>query len=493
MKKNVAVSILFTLLFSLIAGLQTVEMTKAQPRTIVVPTDYSTIQQAINAANNGDNVFVKKGMYNEDLTITKALSLVGENKDSTIIVGSGNTACLIQSDNVNVTGFTFKRLSTMRWYYDIHLLNVKYCNIFENNVESSFYGIWLFDASFNNVFNNTASGNWNGIHLTTSNHNNISSNTVTNSHNWGISTEGSNHNLILGNYVASNGWAGISLDGGKPNTNNLIAQNSLTSNGQIGIEITSMDSSNNKIVGNNITATGSNGGGAAIMIAWDSNLVMNNQVVGNQVGIKLDASKNNTVYQNLIENNPQGAIIIHSPPYRLASQNVIYKNSISNIVNLTGNVQSHSWDNGTIGNFWSNYTGIDANGDGIGDSSYIIDSLNIDHYPLVSKIAITTEIPSSFLFDFASPTPSQSPSPTITQTTPPPTLSPTPSQTPTSTTSQTPTPTPSPSISPTKNPTTSPSQQPETTPQTGTYLIAAAVAALLVVVAVAAVFLHKRK
>jgi nitrous oxidase accessory protein len=413
-KKAVLTAIvLFLFLTSTLAGMLAVKVAEAQSRTIVVPTDYTTIQEAINHASEGGKVFVKNGMYNESLTITKSLSLVGENKGSTIIVGSENTACLIQHDSVNVTGFTFRRPSTMRWHYDIHLLNVKHCSVFENNLESSFYGIWLVDASFNNVFNNTASGNWNGIHLTTSNHNNISNNTITNSHDWGISTEGSNYNLMLGNYVASNGGAGISLDGGKPNTNNLIAQNTITRNGYNGIEITSMDSSNNKIVGNSLTANG-NTFGIAVLLAWDNNLVMNNYIMGNQVGIRLDASKNNTIFQNLIENNPQGAILIHR-----ASQNIIYKNNIFNTVNLTGNIQANSWDNSTIGNYWNNYDRTDTNGDGIGDNPYVIDSSNVDHYPLVSKITINTEIPSSFLSEFTTPAPSATP--TLTST-PSPTL-----------------------------------------------------------------------
>ena len=36
---------------------------KAESKTIVVPDDYATIQEAVDAASEGDTVFVKSGTY----------------------------------------------------------------------------------------------------------------------------------------------------------------------------------------------------------------------------------------------------------------------------------------------------------------------------------------------------------------------------------------------------------------------------------------------
>ena len=47
-----------------------------------------------------------------------------------------------------------------------------------------------------------------------------------------------------------------------------------------------------------------------------------------------------------------------------------------------------TWNKGTKGNFWDNYTGIDNNGDGIGDTPYIIDENNQDNYPLMAPVTI---------------------------------------------------------------------------------------------------------
>jgi len=55
------------------------------------PGNYSTIQGAINAANDGDTVFVydDSSPYNENIIITKPIVLLGENKLTTVIHGDG--------------------------------------------------------------------------------------------------------------------------------------------------------------------------------------------------------------------------------------------------------------------------------------------------------------------------------------------------------------------------------------------------------------------
>mgnify|MGYP003887738503 CR=1 FL=1 len=45
---------------------------------IVVPDDYPSIQSAINAADSGDEIYVKSGIYYENLIINKSISLIGE-------------------------------------------------------------------------------------------------------------------------------------------------------------------------------------------------------------------------------------------------------------------------------------------------------------------------------------------------------------------------------------------------------------------------------
>jgi nitrous oxidase accessory protein NosD len=73
---------------------------------------------------------------------------------------------------------------------------------------------------------------------------------------------------------------------------------------------------------------------------------------------------------------------------------VFYHNNFLGSISFdrAGNV-TYTWDNGAEGNYWSGYTGTDANGDGISDTPYVINENNIDVYPLMKPYDITKAIP----------------------------------------------------------------------------------------------------
>ena len=45
--------------------------------------------------------------------------------------------------------------------------------------------------------------------------------------------------------------------------------------------------------------------------------------------------------------------------------------------------EDNTWDNGKIGNYWDDYTGPDANGDGVGDTSYQVNGGSSERFPLM--------------------------------------------------------------------------------------------------------------
>jgi parallel beta-helix repeat protein len=185
-----------------------------------------------------------------------------------------------------------------------------------------------------------------GIYLLNSNHNTLFDNKVLKvarykAYHRGIVLDGSSYNRIFNctaiyNGDADNGW-GICLTN---STCNDVFDNEASSNHD-GIGLSS-NSSNNSI---------------------RYNTVYNNGVTaGSGEGIGLYNSRYNTIKNNNIKQNNLQVVIVES-----------YNNS------WDGGYPSYS----SGGNCWSNYTGTDTDGDGIGDTPHIIDANNKDNYPLM--------------------------------------------------------------------------------------------------------------
>ncbi len=67
--------------------------------------------------------------------------------------------------------------------------------------------------------------------------------------------------------------------------------------------------------------------------------------------------------------------------------NLFYQNDfINNTKQAINNGQNNVWDHDGKGNFWSDYTGVDTNNDGIGDTPYNILPNGVDNYPLMSPL-----------------------------------------------------------------------------------------------------------
>ncbi len=310
------------------------------------PADFHTIQEAINAANPGDTVFVKIGTYIENVVVNKSLSLVGEDMTTTIINGGqiGNVM-RVSADNVNVTDFTITMSGVSFHNCGIELDNAENCGVYRNTLVNNLDGILLQYSSKNSIIGNNVTDNDYGIELTYS----------------------SSNNNITGNYVAHN-WFGIRLD----SPNNSITKNNITNN-NYGIWLTS---SSNSITSNRLTANDFYGIGLASSL---NNSMTGNNITSNQFGIGLFwSSNNNTICGNNIADNWDTGIWC-----REGSNNIIFHNNFLNNANQTCVTAAYTnvWDNGypSGGNYWSDHVCTGNPSDG--SQPYIIDADNIDHYP----------------------------------------------------------------------------------------------------------------
>lgn len=123
---------------------------------------------------------------------------------------------------------------------------------------------------------------------------------------------------------------------------------------------------------------------------------------------------NNTFYHNVFMNN---------------TKNVKF---YSDLV-----VSGNFWDNGVGGNYWSDYSGADADNDGVGDTPYRINTENNDYYPLITPLDIPEVTVPPLEYNSPLDLPESSSSTTSTSTpasTLTPEIAPTPSPTPSATT-----------------------------------------------------------
>jgi parallel beta-helix repeat protein len=82
------------------------------------PGNYSTIQEGINAASDGDTVFVfdDNSPYNENLIIEKSINLIGEDRNTTIIDACAiSSGIRVKSPNVYISRLTIQNSSDYKY------------------------------------------------------------------------------------------------------------------------------------------------------------------------------------------------------------------------------------------------------------------------------------------------------------------------------------------------------------------------------------------
>ncbi len=392
------------------------EVQVAAAKTLVVPDDYPTITAAIRNAVDGDTIFVKNGTYEErTLEINKRLSLIGEGAEFTKInldpplwvsppdaIGRSsswfNHSIAVDANDFKLTGFTINIPNIVNTPGGAISITGNNTQIMGNNIttkmlvyssyskiaENTFSKLMSVHGSYCNISANRIIGG-NGIYVVGI-YNDIFSNSIAGGDTIDINIEGAFCRVYDNNMTKNSGISSIYVSG----DGNTIARNFID-HSRIGII---MGGSDNIIYANRITNS-------------ETGLVADSKIYNHWEGAFTDSGGSNIFYANHVANNMLGADINPHPENNVTS--ILYHNNfISNTHQVAAADRivygTDSFDNGKEGNYWSDYTGKDDNGDGIGDTPYVIDANRTDRYPLMAPFDISTisiELP-----EWASPAPS---------------------------------------------------------------------------------------
>ena len=216
------------------------------------------------------------------------------------------------------------------------------------------------------------------VELTASNNNSIAQNSILATNCYGISLIGSSYSNIETNYIitSGSGQAGIRIETlpESPAEYNYIHENSITSK-ENGLYFR-MGARNNFVFKNDI-----NGCKNAVMLssAYKNSFIGNNISGSTQYAVYLYISDDNSFCQNNFMYNAKQAFESHELYYWAIGNDTYYS-------------ENNTWDNGKEGNYWSDYAGSDTDGDGIGETPYVVYENFTDRYPLTTPFDIDSVI-----------------------------------------------------------------------------------------------------
>jgi nitrous oxidase accessory protein len=310
---------------------------------------YTSITEAVNAAQSGDTITLGAGTYTENIVVTKSVTIQSTSPGSTVVTAAdpNKDVFLVQAKNVRIEGLTTtgaKGASGVHVDHSsacvvtgisahgndraVYLDGATNCEVSSSNLADNGYGVYCDNASNNTISGSIATGEQggatalgDGIYMYYSDANTITHTNLSANHVFGISLYHSSGNTISNNSILNNQDIGVRL---RESNNNTLTFNTVSGNVNLGIL--------------SITETG-------------DQIYLNNFI--NQPNSISDV-------QGILLNSPQQL------PYTFGGATHI----------------------GYMGNYFSDYKGSDANGTGIGSPA----SVSGDKYPLVQPFEKYTNI-----------------------------------------------------------------------------------------------------
>ena len=328
---------------------------------------YTSIQAAIDAAQNGDSIFVRSGLYSSDLVIDKSVSITAQDKTNTFIASGSTKSYMIDitAELVSLEGFRiWDTTSTVHRKAVIHVSQgADETKIIGNIVNYSKYGYGIhLEEADNSVITDNIINNTYGINIQNSDTNTISGNSIQNSTgSCLIRLISSNHNSIENNTFRSSDYCIYSRD----SNNNKVKSNRVDNIMLLGISIT--DGEDNIIENNTIWDVDSTG----VDLDSSNSEVSKNVIYNCNIGIRTTSSDSIIKHNNISKCRVYGLYLKSGRNNEISNNTFLSKSGGYHAKDDTAE-GNNKWYNQSLklGNFWDDFYGPDPN------SNYTLDTLD---------------------------------------------------------------------------------------------------------------------
>ena len=331
-------------------------ISKTEPPTHVVDPyergDFATLRAAIKAAQPGDRILVRPGLYQGGLVINKPLEILGDGPVADIeIQGRGADAILFRANIGRISNLTLRQVGGEGVWYGVDItqgrLELEGCDISsENSVCVGIHGgadprlrgnrihgghdsgVLVYGDGLGTLEDNEITGNnTQGVAITDGGNPTLRRNQVRDNKNAGVYVYGDGLGMLEDNEITGNNAQGVVItSGGNP----ILRRNQIRDNKNAGVYVygdglgTLED---NEITGNNTQGVAITSGGnpilrrnqirdnknAGVYVYGDGlGTLEDNEITGNNTqGVAVAGGGNPTLRRNLINRNANYAVRVY--------------------------------------------------------------------------------------------------------------------------------------------------------------------------------------
>lgn len=332
--------------------------------------DGYSIQTKIDQASPDDVIRISKGTYDENLSISKPLTLIGE--DGAIIDGNGkgNVITIKNANNVIISGLIIRKSGKNHKDSGIYLENSTSNQIENNQFDDNHFGIYIDRGTDHHIVNNEINGRnahyaerGNGIHLFKGGNHLIEQNMINHVQD-GIYFDFTTKIHVKNNQISQSRYGIHYMFSDK-----IVAEENEIFNNITGFMV--MDSEDLQFYHNKITDHGHFRGFGMLIYHANDIYIEGNEMIRNSTGMSFDKAIRTETVKNIVAANQIGLEFLGKNEHNIFTEN----NFIANIVQTKITNEQMRLDNGVIGNYWDDYGQFDVTGDGIGEEHYKAGSL----------------------------------------------------------------------------------------------------------------------